>query len=154
MTEIEDTFRAPGYPQLLEGTKILLPRKTYLFNKGSHTVRETQKSPGDCPVYPSLWSICALKISFEAPTSPGDHQFLCPLPILPWLLKWFCVLFKTELRQDEGNLLCWPVSSASVCKQREALLRGCSCTHSASVGSVFLAFQGAASRLRARRRSH
>lgn len=95
--------------QLLERTKILLPRKEYLFNKFSHTVRETQKLPGDCPVYPSLWSNFTSKISFETPTSHGGHQFLCPLPILPGLSEWLSVPFKTELRQDEGQLLCWPV---------------------------------------------
>lgn len=117
--------------QLLERTKILLPRKEYLFNKFSHTVRETQKLPGDCPVYASLWSNFTSKISFETPTSHGGHQFLCPLSILPGLSEWLSVPFKTELRQDEGQLLCWPVRffcHLATCKPREALLRGCSCT--------------------------
>lgn len=149
--------------QLLERTKILLPRKEYLFNKFSHTVRETQKLPGDCPVYPSLWSNFTSKISFETPTSHGGHQFLCPLSILPGLSEWLSVPFKTELRQDEGQLCAdlsdffatWlhasrerPFSEAAAALCTPAGL------HSASVGSELPAFQGAASRPRARRRSH
>lgn len=80
-----------GLPQLLEGTKILWPRKEYLFNKVSHTVRETQNLPGDCPVHPSLWSIFTSKILFKTHTTPGGHQFLCPLPILPGLSEWLSV---------------------------------------------------------------
>lgn len=108
-------FRAPGCPNSWKGLKFLCQGKEYLFYKVSHTVRETQTEtlPGDCPVYPSLWSIFTSKISLETSSSPGGHQVLFPVPLLPEDSKWLSFPVKTELGQDKGQLLSPPVSSAS-----------------------------------------
>ena len=152
MTEIEGMFRAPGCPSPWKGLKFFCQGKSIYFYKVT-LLRETQKETlsGDCSVYSNLWNIFTSKISFEPSTSPGSHQVLGPVSFLPGDSEWLSVPLKKELGQEEGWLLCWPISSASwlhASWERPFLetplhtaSAGWAASPLASVGSCFLHFK-------------